>query len=128
MAPELFFSMLLLVPFVDTMTTMLNEKLPLTPSEWELWGNPIKNKEYFEYILSYSPYNNLDNKNYPSMLITTSIFDNRVLYSEPVKYIAKLRDVRNYIYITEKFKIKCERKFEINQNNTVIGFTSKNCF
>ena len=95
MAPELFFSMLLLVPFVDTMTTMLNEKLPLTPSEWELWGNPIKNKEYFEYILSYSPYNNLDNKNYPSMLITTSIFDNRVLYSEPVKYIAKLRDVRN---------------------------------
>ena len=94
LAPELFFSMLLLVPFVDTMTTMLNEKLPLTPSEWELWGNPIKNKEYFEYILSYSPYNNLDKKNYPSMLITTSLFDNRVLYSEPVKYIAKLRDVK----------------------------------
>ena len=59
MAPDLFFSMLLLVPFVDTMTTMLNEKLPLTPAEWELWGNPIKSKEYFEYILSYSPYNNL---------------------------------------------------------------------
>ncbi len=95
MAPELFFSMLLLVPFVDTMTTMLNEKLPLTPSEWELWGDPIKSKEYFEYILSYSPYNNLDKKNYPSMLITTSLFDNRVLYSEPVKYIAKLRDVKN---------------------------------
>ncbi len=95
MAPELFFSMLLLVPFVDTMTTMLNEKLPLTPSEWELWGNPIKSKEYFEYILSYSPYNNLGSKNYPSMLITTSIFDNRVLYSEPVKYIARLRDVKN---------------------------------
>ncbi len=95
MAPELFFSMLLLVPFVDTMTTMLNEKLPLTPSEWELWGNPIKNKEYFEYILSYSPYNNLANKNYPAMLITTSLFDNRVLYSEPVKYIAKLRDLKD---------------------------------
>ena len=94
MAPELFFAMLLLVPFVDTMTTMLNKKLPLTPAEWELWGNPIDSKEYFEYILSYSPYNNLDNKTYPSMLITTSLFDNRVLYSEPVKYIAKLRDVK----------------------------------
>ena len=93
-APELFFSMLLLVPFVDTMTTMLNEKLPLTPSEWELWGNPIKNKEYFEYILSYSPYDNIENKKYPSMLITTSLFDNRVLYSEPVKYVTKLRDLK----------------------------------
>ena len=95
MAPELFFSMLLLVPFVDTMTTMLNEKLPLTPAEWELWGNPIKNKDYFEYILSYAPYNNLRKNSYPSMLITTSLFDNRVLYSEPVKYIAKLRDVKD---------------------------------
>ncbi len=94
MAPDLFFSMLLLVPFVDTMTTMLNDKLPLTPAEWELWGNPIKSKEYFEYILSYAPYNNLEKKDYPSMLITTSLFDNRVLYSEPVKYIAKLRDVK----------------------------------
>ncbi len=93
-APNLFFSMLLLVPFVDTMTTMLNEKLPLTPAEWELWGNPIKNKDYFEYILSYSPYNNIDKKDYPSMLITTSLFDNRVLYSEPVKYIAKLRETK----------------------------------
>ena len=94
MAPELFFAMLLLVPFVDTMTTMLNEKLPLTPAEWELWGNPIKSKDYFEYILSYSPYNNLGKRKYPPMFITSSIFDNRVLYSEPVKYIAKLRDVK----------------------------------
>tara|TARA_B100000963_G_scaffold323006_1_gene307482 strand:- start:4440 stop:6524 length:2085 start_codon:yes stop_codon:yes gene_type:complete len=95
MAPELFFSMLLLVPFVDTITTMLNEKLPLTPSEWELWGNPIKSKDYFEYILSYSPYNNLKKTYYPPMFITTSLFDNRVLYSEPVKYIAKLRDLKD---------------------------------
>ena len=94
LSPDLFFGMLLLVPFVDTMTTMLNEKLPLTPGEWEMWGNPIKSKEYFEYILSYSPYNNLEKKDYPSMLITTSLFDNRVLYSEPVKYIAKLRDLK----------------------------------
>ncbi len=94
LSPDLFFGMLLLVPFVDTMTTMLNEKLPLTPGEWEMWGNPIKSKEYFEYILSYSPYNNLEKKDYPSMFITTSLFDNRVLYSEPVKYIAKLRDLK----------------------------------
>ena len=94
MAPELFFSMLLLVPFVDTMTTMLNDKLPLTPAEWELWGNPIKSKEYFDYILSYSPYNNIRKASYPSMLVTTSLFDNRVLYSEPVKYIAKLRELK----------------------------------
>jgi len=94
MAPDLFFSMLLLVPFVDTMTTMLNEKLPLTPAEWELWGNPIKDKDFFKYILSYAPYNNLEKKDYPSMLITTSLFDNRVLYSEPVKYIAKLKDIK----------------------------------
>ena len=95
MNPELFFAMLLLVPFVDVMTTMLNEKLPLTPAEWELWGNPIKSKEYFEYILSYSPYYNLQKKSYPPMLVTTSLFDNRVLYSEPVKYIAKLRDIKD---------------------------------
>ena len=94
-APDLFFSMLLLVPFVDTLTTMLNEKLPLTPAEWELWGNPIKNKDYFEYILSYSPYNNLRKTLYPPMLITSSLFDNRVLYSEPVKYLAKLRDLKD---------------------------------
>ena len=93
MAPDLFFSILLLVPFVDTMTTMLNPKLPLTPGEWEM-GNPIKSKEYFDYILSYSPYNNLSKKDYPPMLVTTSLFDNRVLYSEPVKYIAKLRDLK----------------------------------
>ena len=95
MAPELFFSMLLLVPFCDPLTTMLNEKLPLTPSEWELWGNPIKSKKYFESILSYSPYNNLKRTSYPPMLVTTSLFDSRVLYSEPIKYVAKLRELKS---------------------------------
>ena len=94
-APELFFSMLLLVPFCDPLTTMLNEKLPLTPSEWELWGNPIKSKKYFESILSYSPYNNLRRTSYPPMLVTTSLFDSRVLYSEPIKYVAKLRELKS---------------------------------
>ena len=95
MNPELFFSMLLLVPFCDPLTTLLNAKLPLTPSEWELWGNPIKSKKYFESILSYSPYNNLRKTSYPPMFVTTSLFDSRVLYSEPVKYVAKLRELKN---------------------------------
>ncbi len=94
MNPELFFAALLLVPYVDCLTTALNDKLPLTPGEYEVFGNPKKHKEYFEYIKSYSPYNNLRETNYPPMLITSSIFDNRVLYSEPTKYIAKLRDLK----------------------------------
>jgi oligopeptidase B len=94
MKPELFFAALLLVPYVDCLTTSLNDKLPLTPGEYEVFGNPKKFKEYFEYIQSYAPYNNLGKKKYPSMLVTSSIFDNRVLYSEPTKYIAKLRDLK----------------------------------
>ena len=94
MNPELFFAALLLVPYVDCLTTALNDKLPLTPGEYEVFGNPKKYKEYFEYIRSYAPYNNLHKTNYPAMLITSSIFDNRVLYSEPTKYIAKLRDLK----------------------------------
>ena len=94
MRPDLFFAALLLVPYVDCLTTALNDKLPLTPGEYEVFGNPKKYKEYFEYIKSYSPYNNLNKTNYPPMLITSSIFDNRVLYSEPTKYIAKLRDLK----------------------------------
>lgn len=95
MVPELFFSILLLVPYVDCLTTSLNDKLPLTPGEYEVFGNPKKFKEHYQYILSYSPYNNLRNINYPPMFITSSIFDNRVLYSEPIKYIAKLRDIKS---------------------------------
>ena len=93
--PELFFAALLLVPYVDCLTTALNDKLPLTPGEYEVFGNPKKYKEYFEYIRSYSPYNNLRKANYPPMLVTSSIFDNRVLYSEPTKYIAKLRELKS---------------------------------
>ncbi|MDC0247824.1 prolyl oligopeptidase family serine peptidase [Pelagibacteraceae bacterium] len=94
MNPELFFAALLLVPYVDCLTTALNDKLPLTPGEYEVFGNPKKYKEYFDYIKSYAPYNNLHKTNYPPMLVTSSIFDNRVLYSEPTKYIAKLRDLK----------------------------------
>jgi oligopeptidase B len=94
MNPELFFAALLLAPYVDCLTTALNDKLPLTPGEYEVFGNPKKYKEYFEYIKSYAPYNNLHKTDYPPMLVTSSIFDNRVLYSEPTKYIAKLRDLK----------------------------------
>jgi len=94
MKPELFFAALLLVPYVDCLTTALNDKLPLTPGEYEVFGNPKKYKKYFEYIQSYAPYNNLYKTNYPPMLVTSSIFDNRVLYSEPTKYVAKLRDLK----------------------------------
>ena len=94
MSPELFFAALLLVPYVDCLTTALNDKLPLTPGEYEVFGNPKKYKKYFDYIKSYAPYNNLRKINYPPMLVTSSIFDNRVLYSEPTKYIAKLRDLK----------------------------------
>ena len=94
MRPDLFFAALLLVPYVDCLTTALNDKLPLTPGEYEVFGNPKKYKEYYEYIKSYAPYNNLRKTNYPPMLITSSIFDNRVLYSEPTKYVAKLRDLK----------------------------------
>ena len=95
MVSELFFSILLLVPYVDCLTTSLNDKLPLTPGEYEVFGNPKKFKSHYDYILSYSPYNGLRNTDYPPMFITSSIFDNRVLYSEPIKYIAKLRDIKS---------------------------------
>ena len=93
MEPKLFFSMLLLVPFVDPLTTMLNKKLPLTPGEWILWGNPIKDEESFKTIRDYSPYENLKETEYPNMLITSSLFDSRVLFSEPVKYFARLKSL-----------------------------------
>ena len=94
MNPELFFAMLLLVPYVDCLTTSLNDKLPLTPGEYSVFGNPKKYKEHYEFIAAYSPINNLRATDYPPIFVTSSLFDSRVLYTEPVKYIAKLRDVK----------------------------------
>ena len=90
MAPELFFSMLLLVPFVDVITTMLDDTIPLTSGEWDEWGNP-NDKEYYEYIKSYSPYDNLLETEYPNTLVTTGLHDSQVQYWEPAKWVAKLR-------------------------------------
>ncbi|MBK3515706.1 S9 family peptidase [Carboxylicivirga marina] len=91
MAPELYNGMVAAVPFVDVVSTMLDETIPLTTNEFDEWGNP-KNKEYYDYMLSYSPYDNVAAKAYPNMLITTGLFDSQVQYWEPAKWLAKLRD------------------------------------
>ena len=92
--PELFLGMIMTVPFVDTLTTNLDHSLPLTVGEFDEFGNAKKNKEHFDYIRSYSPYENIKKMNYPHLLITTSLSDNRVLFDEPVKFAAKLRDYK----------------------------------
>ena len=81
------------VPFVDLMNTMLDESIPLTVIEYEEWGNPNE-KEYFDYMLSYSPYDNVEAKAYPNMLITAGLNDPRVQYWEPAKWTAKLRKLK----------------------------------
>lgn len=91
MRPELWKGVIAAVPFVDVVTTMLDETIPLTTFEYDEWGNP-NNKEYFEYMLSYSPYDNVVQRQYPNMLITTGYHDSQVQYWEPLKWIAKLRD------------------------------------
>ena len=90
--PELFLGMIMVVPFLDTLTTNLDHSLPLTVGEFNEFGNAKKNKVHFDYIRSYSPYDNIKKNNYPHILITTSLSDNRVLFDEPAKFVAKLRD------------------------------------
>ncbi len=93
-APELFLGIIMAVPFVDSLTTNLDHSLPLTVGEFDEFGNAKENKEHFEYIFSYAPYNNIKKMDYPHMLITTSLSDNRVLFDEPAKFTAKLRDFK----------------------------------
>jgi oligopeptidase B len=93
MRPDLFHAALVGVPFVDVMNTMLDETLPLTVSEFEEWGNP-KEKPAFDYMISYSPYDNIENKKYPNILVRTSFNDSQVMYWEPAKYVAKMRALR----------------------------------
>ena len=93
-APELFLGMIMSVPFVDCLTTNLDHSLPLTAGEFNEFGNAKENKEHFEYIKSYSPYENIKKIDYPNILVTTSLSDNRVLFDEPTKYVAKLREFK----------------------------------
>jgi oligopeptidase B len=93
LAPELYNGIVSQVPFLDVVTTMLDESIPLTTGEFDEWGNP-KNKEYYDYMLSYSPYDNLEAKDYPNILITSGFHDSQVQYWEPTKYVAKLRTLK----------------------------------
>ena len=93
MAPELYNGVVAAVPFVDVTTTMLDDTIPLTTGEYDEWGNP-NNKEYYEYINSYSPYDLVEAKDYPNLLVTTGLHDSQVQYWEPAKWVAKLRDMK----------------------------------
>ncbi|MGY6631802.1 MAG: S9 family peptidase [Wenzhouxiangella sp.] len=90
MAPELYRGMVAHVPFVDVVTTMLDETIPLTTNEFDEWGNP-QDPEYYEYMLSYSPYDNVTAQDYPALLVTTGLWDSQVQYWEPAKWVARLR-------------------------------------
>lgn len=93
MRPDLYKGIIAEVPFVDVVTTMLDESIPLTTGEFDEWGNP-KVKEYYDYMKSYSPYDNVEAKNYPNMLVTSGYYDSQVQYFEPQKWVAKLRHMK----------------------------------
>ncbi len=93
-SPELFLGIIMAVPFVDSLTTNLDHSLPLTVGEFDEFGNAKEIKEHFDYIFSYAPYNNIKKMDYPHIFITTSLSDNRVLFDEPAKFTAKLRDYK----------------------------------
>jgi oligopeptidase B len=92
-APQDYRGIIAAVPFVDVVTTMLDESIPLTSNEFDEWGNP-KEKRYYDYMLAYSPYDNVSRQAYPAMLVTTSLWDSQVQYFEPAKWVAKLRSMK----------------------------------
>lgn len=93
LSPKLYKGVVAAVPFVDVINTMMDETIPLTSNEWDEWGNP-KEKEEYDYIMTYSPYDNVAIQDYPNMLVTTGYFDSQVQYWEPQKWVAKLRDMK----------------------------------
>ena len=93
MAPDLWNGVIAQVPFVDVINTMLDESIPLTTGEFDEWGNP-KDSIYYDYIKSYSPYDNVEAKDYPNMLVTTGYWDSQVQYWEPAKWVALLRELK----------------------------------
>jgi oligopeptidase B len=92
LSPGVYRGIVAQVPFVDVVTTMLDDSIPLTTNEYDEWGNPMTRAEY-DYMLSYSPYDNVRPQAYPAMLVTTGLWDSQVQYYEPAKWIAKLRSV-----------------------------------
>jgi oligopeptidase B len=94
MAPDLFLGIIAEVPFVDVLTTMLDDTLPLTPPEWPEWGNPIESEKDYRTIATYSPYDNVQAQGYPHVLALAGLTDPRVTYWEPAKWVAKLRDLK----------------------------------
>ncbi|WP_035671609.1 oligopeptidase B [Flavobacterium sp. 83] len=101
LAPELYHGIIAQVPFVDVITTMLDDSIPLTTGEYDEWGNPNK-KKYYKYMLSYSPYDNVKKQNYPNMYVSTGLHDSQVQYWEPAKWVAKLREFKtdeNILYL-----------------------------
>ena len=101
LAPELYHGVIAQVPFVDVVTTMLDDSIPLTTGEYDEWGNP-NNKKYFKYMLSYSPYDNVKKQQYPNMYVSTGLHDSQVQYWEPAKWVAKLRTLKsdtNQLYL-----------------------------
>ncbi|MFH6996910.1 S9 family peptidase [Flavobacterium sp. FlaQc-57] len=100
-APELYNGVIAQVPFVDVITTMLDDSIPLTTGEYDEWGNP-NNKKYYDYMLSYSPYDNVKAQNYPNMYVSTGLHDSQVQYWEPAKWVAKLRNLKtnnNFLFL-----------------------------
>jgi oligopeptidase B len=93
MRPDLWKGVIAAVPFVDVVTTMLDESIPLTTGEFDEWGNP-QEKEFYDYIKSYSPYDNVESKEYPAILVTTGYHDSQVQYWEPAKWVARLRELK----------------------------------
>jgi len=93
MAPELYHGIVAAVPFVDVVTTMLDDSIPLTTGEYNEWGDPNE-KSAYEYMLSYSPYDQVSAQDYPNMMVTTGLHDSQVQYFEPAKWVARLRDRR----------------------------------
>jgi oligopeptidase B len=93
MAPQLYRGIVAHVPFVDIVTTMLDESIPLTTNEYDEWGDPNE-REYYDYMLTYSPYDNVRAQDYPAFYVTTGLWDSQVQYYEPAKWVAKLRRVR----------------------------------
>jgi oligopeptidase B len=93
LAPQDYKALVAHVPFVDVVTTMLDESIPLTTNEYDEWGDPNE-RAYYEYMLSYSPYDNVARQPYPSMLVTTGLWDSQVQYFEPAKWVARLRQMK----------------------------------